>query len=144
MFGNKQGTVKLVGTGFGGDQDSWPPAGSIFRGIVEGQHLELLDRVDGRKNCNGARRKFVIVGTVEQPIGCVLARAAYRQRITAADRCLISGSSVELAEGIRRLSGRRRQCGKLYEVTTVERQVCHLVGRDNLAQGWIGGIHRTG
>src|SRR5580658_1060470 len=72
----EQGAVEIVGAGFRGDQYCGSSAGAVFGGVIVGQNFEFLNVVNRGKSPDTARRQFVVVYAIQNPIGAVGARAA--------------------------------------------------------------------
>src|SRR5580700_7663078 len=72
----EQRAVEVIRAGFSCDQDGGPCARAVLGGVVVGQNLEFLNVVNRRKSPDTARRQFVVVHAIQNPIGAVGARAA--------------------------------------------------------------------
>ena len=64
----EEGSVKVVGPGFCGDQHGWSGSGAVFGGVGVGQDLELLNVIDGGKNGDAAGGQLVVVDAIQQPV----------------------------------------------------------------------------
>src|SRR5260221_4824603 len=101
--------MELIPAGLGGDKNGGAGAESEFSGVVVGQNLELLNRIDGRENANATGSQFVVVISVEDPVGGVGARAANRERERPAGGDFTARAAVDEAVGIGLLRGAGRQ-----------------------------------
>ena len=131
-----------VASRFGGHQNRRPAAGSPFRGVVVSEDFELLDGIDRRENRNRAGRQLIVVVAIQQPVGAVGARSADSQRVRSPRRRFAARTAVKKAVRVGLLSYARRQRGKLHEIASVQRQVGHLLGRDDLTQRGIRRLDR--
>src|SRR5579863_4613242 len=137
----KQRTVEIVRTRFRRHKHRWSRTRSVFRRVVVGQNLEFLNRIDPRENSDAARRQFVVVHPIQQPVRRVRPRAADRQRERPARRNFAVRAAREEAVRIRLLHSARRQRRKLYEVASVQRKLRYLLPCDDLPQRWIRRLH---
>ena len=130
----EDGAVKLVRPRFGRHKHGRTRAGSVLRGIVIRQNLELLDGIERRQDRNAAGGQFIVVFAIEQPVGAVGARAADRQREGAARRYLAAGAGSEKAVRVGFGSRAGSQGRELDEVAAIQRKVGDLLRVDHLAQ----------
>src|ERR1700687_4780920 len=66
-----QTPMKTIASGLRRKQHCWPRASSVLRGVVIGQNLKLLNRVDRREDRNASRCQLVVVNPVDQPVRSV-------------------------------------------------------------------------
>src|SRR5580658_8122985 len=140
----EQRSVKVVGPGFCGDQHGRSGAGPVLGGVVVSQNLEFLNVIDRGKSSDAAGSQFVVVHTIQDPVGAVGTRAANGEREGAARGDLAAGSRSEKAIGVRlrRCSG--SESGELNEIAAIQRELGDLLRVDDLAEGRIGGFYRYG
>src|SRR5580700_10525598 len=72
----EQGAVEIVGAGFSGDQYCGSGAGAVLGGVVVGQNFEFLNVVNRGKSPDTSGRQFVVVYSIQNPIGAIGTRAA--------------------------------------------------------------------
>ena len=112
--------MELIASRFRGHQNRGTAARSPFRRVIVGEHLKFLDRVNRRQDRDSARRQFVVIVAVQQPIRTIRARSAHRQRIGTAGGRFAAGAAVKEAVRIGFLRYARRKRGKLHEVAAVQ------------------------
>src|SRR5579863_9786526 len=111
--------MKLVGSRLRRDQHGRAGAFSPFRRVVVGEHLELLDGVDGREDGDAALIKLIVVVAIEHPIGTLGAGSTDGQRKRSARGSFAACRSVEETVGIGFGCRPGRKSCELYEVASI-------------------------
>src|SRR5262249_53303018 len=112
--------VKVVGTGLGDDRGERPDSAAVFGGNVLGVHTEFLNRVRRRLGVRAAAQTFV-----RYPIQLI----AVHVHTSAIHHCGKTAVS-RLADQVSGVDCTGSKLDHLENVTSIQRQVLHLAGRN--------------